>query len=162
MTAGCTLAVGGVGFALAGALPAQAASDNNTKVWVCKYVGAPGNERYSHVTDVAWNTIAKDFNDVTIGSSFGDNQQRSYVIQIGGPQPSDAQCLAGPEPTTTTTQPTDDRTTTEPPVTTTTEPPVTTTTEPPVTTTTEPPVTTTTEPPVTTTTEPPVTTTTEP
>jgi hypothetical protein len=148
---GCALALAGAGFALAGALPAQAALDNNTKVWVCKYVGPPGNERFSQLNEVNWRSIADNSDDVVVGAWFGDNQQRSYVIKIGGTQPLPGACenviVPGDEPTETATTPPQTETTTTPPETeTTTTPPETeTTTTPPETETTTAPVPTETE-----------------
>ncbi|MGN6751300.1 MAG: hypothetical protein ACTHJJ_01960, partial [Intrasporangium sp.] len=143
LAAGCTLAIGSIGFSLAGALPAQALQESDN-VWVCKYVGQPGNERLKegkNPIEVNWKAISKDPDQIKQGAFFPDAQGRSYIVQVAGNDPGVAACeavIAPTDPPTTTTEPQVTTTTTEPEVTTTTTEPqvTTTTTEPQVTTTT--------------------------
>src|SRR5690606_20448965 len=71
---------------LTGALFAANANADITsgKVWVCKYVGIPGDdERLSdgnNPIDVSVNAIPAD--PVQIGSVFADQQGRSFVIAV--------------------------------------------------------------------------------
>jgi hypothetical protein len=143
-------------FVLANGTSATA-DEHNQWVYVCKYVGTPGEDER---LQTGQNPILVSINAVeapiVIGAPFNDAQGRSVVIgygQPGGGQDGEPAPDCPPElppPPTTTAPPT---TTTPPPTTTTTAPPTTTTTTaPPTTTTTTPPTTTTTTAPPTTTT----------
>ena len=116
--------LGVAGFA--GAQTAYAQDDDPKKVWVCKYVGAPGEEEIfkggKNPIHVATNTIK---GEVKVGASFPDAQGRSVVVSLDEAEPDAGICedfLNPPtddpteEPTTDpteepTTDPTDDPTT---------------------------------------------------
>src|ERR1044072_4188850 len=112
------LAVAVVGaFAAVGSLSGPAAAAD--KVWVCKYVGTPGqNERLKegqNPVDVSISAAGP------VGTLFDDAQGRSYVIAVVVPGESPPSCPAtpiGPEPsptcTTTPSTPTEVPSTEEP------------------------------------------------
>jgi hypothetical protein len=153
-------------FAFGGEDRSSATNDEPHKVFVCKYVGTPGDDER---LQTGQNPISVDIASLdgppVIGQFFTDKQGRSVVIAFdtGQPEPPVTACPTvlppPPGPTTTTAGPTTTTagptTTTAAPTTTTAAP--TTTTKPP-TTTTKPP-TTTTKAPTTTTRKPPTSTT---
>ena len=95
--------------------PAQAA-DASSKVWVCKYVGKPGEDEVlkegKNPIEVSGNSVDKDKDgQVFVGDQFADAQGRSVVVQIGGEDPGSEICSPTPPavipPTTSpTTRPT--------------------------------------------------------
>jgi hypothetical protein len=83
------------------ALSAPAHAAPPSKVWVCKYVGTPGdNERLQsgqNPIEVSGNSADKDKDgEVEVGDQFADAQGRSVVVQIGGEDPGVSIC-PGPE-----------------------------------------------------------------
>ena len=71
--------------------PAHAA-DASSKVWVCKYVGKPGEDEVlkegKNPIEVSGNSVDKDKDgQVFVGDQFADAQGRSVVVQIGGEDP---------------------------------------------------------------------------
>lgn len=132
---------------LALSVPATATGSNNHhKVWVCKYVGAPGD---FETLKAGKQPIQVDVSaaDAYVGADFADGQHHSYVIDLVTHENTDrhnnytgsATCPT-PEPTTTTTAPVVTTTTASVPETTTTtsdvEPTTTSISEPSTTTTT--------------------------
>lgn len=96
--------------------------DTAKKVFVCKYVGAPGiDERLQtgqNPISVSVNAIPED--PVVIGSFFADAQGRSFVLafDVGQPEPSVDECPSPEEPPPPTgTTPTDTTPTTTTPTT---------------------------------------------
>jgi len=59
--------------------PAHAASGDSIKVWVCKYVHAPGAE--TEVLKPGKQPIAAN-SAATVGTSFKDGQVRSVVVDV--------------------------------------------------------------------------------
>src|SRR5829696_473290 len=100
-------AVGLVAFSA----PAHAAPASSL-VWVCKYVGTPGDDERLQTGNnpirVNGNSADKD-NDgqVFVGEQFADAQGRSVIVQIGGDDPGEEACSSTPPPVITpTTSPT--------------------------------------------------------
>ena len=103
-------AIAAVGlFALSA--PAHAA-DASSKVWVCKYVGKPGEgevlKEGKNPIEVSGKSVDKDKDgQVFVGDQFADAQGRSVVVQIGGEDPGSDICSPTPppviQPTTTPT-----------------------------------------------------------
>src|SRR5215213_7277229 len=89
--------------------PAHAAPASS-QVWVCKYVGTPGDDERLQTGNnpirVSGNSADKD-NDgqVFVGEQFADAQGRSVIVQIGGDSPGEEACSPTPSPTTTPTTP---------------------------------------------------------
>ena len=101
-------AVGLVAFSA----PAHAAPANS-QVWVCKYVGTPGEDERPQTGNnpirVSGNAADED-NDgqVFVGDQFADAQGRSVIVQIEGEDPGLEACSPTPAPTTPPTDgPTD-------------------------------------------------------
>jgi LPXTG-motif cell wall-anchored protein len=89
--------------------PAHAA-DANSRVWVCKYVGTPGeDERLStgeNPIEVSGNSVDKDKDgQVFVGDQFADAQGRSVIVQIGGEDPGVEACSPTPPPVPPTDPP---------------------------------------------------------
>lgn len=88
-----------LGFGLATSTPASA----DHQVFVCKYVGTPGDE----VLQGGGNPIRVDASpDRPVGGVFQDGQNRSLVLEVAihGQEEPEADCpLTLPPPTTTTT-----------------------------------------------------------
>jgi hypothetical protein len=87
--------------------PAHAA-DADSQVWVCKYVGTPGDDEVlkegKNPIEVNGNSVDKDKNgQVFVGDQFADAQGRSVVVQIGGEDPGAGICSPAIQPTTTPT-----------------------------------------------------------
>lgn len=86
-------------IAIAGSSQAIAASDG--KVYVCKYVGTPGDDERlqtgQNPIEVSVNAIP---GDVVIGAYFADAQGRSFVLASvpQDPEPSASDCPGGPQP----------------------------------------------------------------
>ena len=80
--------------------PAHAA-DANSKVWVCKYVGTPGEDEVlkegKNPIKVSGNSVDKDKDgQIFVGDQFADAQGRSVVVQIGGEDPGSDICSPTP------------------------------------------------------------------
>ena len=90
LSIGAATAIAAVGLVALSA-PAHAA-DASSKVWVCKYVGKPGDDEVlkegKNPIEVSGNSVdkAKD-GQVFVGDQFADAQGRSVVVQIGGEDP---------------------------------------------------------------------------
>ena len=85
--------------------PAQAVDAKSTKVWVCKYVGTPGEDEVlkegKNPIEVAGSSADKDKDgQVNVGDQFADAQERSVIVQIGGESPG---CSETPPPVVTPT-----------------------------------------------------------
>src|SRR5215204_1120580 len=85
-------------------VPAHAA-DADSKVWVCKYVGKPGEDEVlkegKNPISVSGNSVDKDKDgQVFVGDQFADAQGRSVVVQIEGKDPGADICSPTPPPTT--------------------------------------------------------------
>ena len=97
--------------------PAHAA-DASSKVWVCKYVGKPGEDEVlkegKNPIEVSGKSVDKDKDgQVFVGDQFADAQGRSVVVQIGGEDPGSDICSPTPPPviqptTSPTARPTGD------------------------------------------------------
>ena len=115
--------LGVAGFA--GAQTAYAQDDDPHKVWVCKYVGEPGEDERVKEGKNPIHVAAASVSDARVGASFSDAQGRSVVVSLDEAEPDAGICedfLNPPtddpteEPTTDpteepTTDPTDDPTT---------------------------------------------------
>jgi hypothetical protein len=81
--------------------PAHAAPANS-QVWVCKYVGTPGDEvlkEGKNPIKVSGNSVDKDKDgQVFVGDQFADAQERSVVVQIEGDDPGANICSPTPPP----------------------------------------------------------------
>ena len=82
--------------------PAYAA-DANSQVWVCKYVGTPGDDEVlkegKNPIEVSGNSVDKDKDgQVFVGDQFADAQGRSVVVQIEGEDPGADICSPTPPP----------------------------------------------------------------
>src|ERR687898_2549838 len=92
-------AVGLVAFSA----PAHAAPASS-QVWVCKYVGTPGEDERLQTGNnpirVSGNAADED-NDgqVFVGEQFADAQGRSVIVQIEGEDPGIEACSPTPQPT---------------------------------------------------------------
>ena len=80
--------------------PAHAA-DADSDVWVCKYVGTPGDDEVlkegKNPIKVSGNSVDKDKDgQVFVGDQFADAQGRSVVVQIEGDDPGDNTCSPTP------------------------------------------------------------------
>ena len=89
--------------------PAHAA-DANSDVWVCKYVGTPGDDEVlkegKNPIKVNGNSVDKDKDgQVFVGDQFADAQGRSVVVQIEGDDPGADICSPTPPPVIPTTTP---------------------------------------------------------
>ena len=87
--------------------PAHAA-DANSQVWVCKYVGTPGDDEVlkegENPIEVNGNSVDKDKDgQVFVGDQFADAQGRSVVVQIEGEDPGADICSPTPPPDTSPT-----------------------------------------------------------
>lgn len=81
--------------------PATAFADSDPKVFVCKYVGSPG---VNEVLKEGKNPISVNSN-ATIGTSFNDGQERSYVLSLDTTAPGpedDPDVISCPAPTVST------------------------------------------------------------
>ena len=70
----------------------QHAADADSKVWVCKYVGTPGDDERlkegKNPIGVSGHSVDKDKDgQVFVGDQFADAQGRSVIVQIGGDSP---------------------------------------------------------------------------
>ncbi|WP_332663523.1 hypothetical protein [Aeromicrobium sp.] len=78
------------------------------KVWVCKYVGTPGEgERLKEgkqPIEVSSNALPGQPDNLVAGQSFTDQHGRSYVVQVGGDDPGAGACPAGDEDTEVDTE----------------------------------------------------------
>jgi hypothetical protein len=89
--------------------PAHAAPASS-RVWVCKYVGTPGDDERlqsgNNPIRVSGNAADKD-NDgqVFVGDQFADAQGRSVIVQIEGEDPGVDACSPTPPPVVPTTTP---------------------------------------------------------
>ena len=115
--------LGVAGFA--GAQTAYAQDDDPQKVWVCKYVGEPGEDERIKEGKNPIHVAAASVSEARVGASFPDAQGRSVVVSLDEAEPDAGICedfLNPPtddpteEPTTDpteepTTDPTDDPTT---------------------------------------------------
>ena len=115
--------LGVAGFA--GAQTAYAQDDDPQKVWVCKYVGKPGEDERIKEGKNPIHVAAASVSEARVGASFSDAQGRSVVVSLDEAEPDAGICedfLNPPtddpteEPTTDpteepTTDPTDDPTT---------------------------------------------------
>jgi hypothetical protein len=89
--------------------PAHAA-DADSDVWVCKYVGTPGDDEVlkegKNPIKVSGNSVDKDKDgQVFVGDQFADAQGRSVVVQIEGDDPGDNTCSPTPPPVIEPTTP---------------------------------------------------------
>ena len=90
-------------------VPAHAA-DADSDVWVCKYVGKPGEDEVlkegKNPIKVNGKSADKD-NDgqVFVGDQFADAQGRSVVVQIEGDDPGADSCSPTPPPVIPPTTP---------------------------------------------------------
>ena len=115
--------LGVAGFA--GAQTAYAQDDDPQKVWVCKYVGKPGEDERIKEGENPIHVAAASVSEARVGAFFSDAQGRSVVVSLDEAEPDAGICedfLNPPtddpteEPTTDpteepTTDPTDDPTT---------------------------------------------------
>ena len=103
ISAATIAAVGLVAFSA----PAHAAPASS-QVWVCKYVGTPGDDERLQTGNnpirVSGNSADKD-NDgqVFVGEQFADAQGRSVIVQIDGEEPDIDICSETPPPVPTPT-----------------------------------------------------------
>ena len=78
------------------------------KVWVCKYVGTPGDDERlkegKNPIEVSSNALPGKPDNPQVGESFSDEHGRSFVVQVGGDDPGIAACPAGDEDTEVTTE----------------------------------------------------------
>ncbi|MFN2320734.1 MAG: hypothetical protein ABR500_13780 [Dermatophilaceae bacterium] len=98
VAAGAALTLGSAGLAFAD-------DHQPLKVWVCKYVGTPGDDER---LQTGQNPISVSENAVSgaeVGDYFNDAQGRSYVLAVddGGPEPSVDECPPADVPTPTPT-----------------------------------------------------------
>jgi len=96
ISAAATAAVGLVALSA----PAHAA-DADSKVWVCKYVGTPGDDERlkegKNPIEVSANSADKPKDgEVFVGDQFADAQGRSVVVQIDGDDPGEEICSPTP------------------------------------------------------------------
>jgi hypothetical protein len=104
ISAAATTAVVGL---VALSAPAYAA-DADSKVWVCKYVGTPGDDEVlkegKNPIEVSGHSVDKDKDgEVFVGDQFADAQGRSVVVQIDGEDPGADICSPTPPPNGGTT-----------------------------------------------------------
>src|SRR4029450_12453999 len=83
--------------------PAYAAPASS-RVWVCKYVGTPGEDERLQTGNtqirVSGNSADKDKDgQVFVGDQFADAQGRSVIVQIEGEDPGIEACSPTPPPT---------------------------------------------------------------
>lgn len=76
-----------------------------SKVWVCKYVGTPGEDEHLKPgkNPIEVNANAVPPNPV-VGTFFNDAQGRSFVAQIGGEDPGLGSCFVAVQATEVTTE----------------------------------------------------------
>ena len=91
--------------------PAHAAPASSM-VWVCKYVGTPGDDERLQTGNnpirVSGNAADEDKDgQVFVGDQFADAQGRSVVVQIGGDDPGADSCSPTPPPVIPTIDPSD-------------------------------------------------------
>jgi hypothetical protein len=119
LSIGAAATIAAVGGLVAFSAPAHAAPAAGSQVWVCKYVGTPGEDERLQTGDnpirVSGNAADKDKNgQVLVGDQFADAQGRSVIVQIGGEDPGRDICSETPPPvptpTTAPTSPTDGKT----------------------------------------------------
>ena len=72
-------------------------------MWVCKYVGTPGDDEVlkegKNPIEVSGNSVDKDKDgQVFVGDQFADAQGRSVVVQIEGEDPGADICSPTPPP----------------------------------------------------------------
>ena len=115
--------LGVAGFA--GAQTAYAQDDDPQKVWVCKYVGEPGEDERIKEGKNPIHVAAASVSEARVGASFPDAQGRSVVVSLDEAEPDAGICEDFLNP------PTDDPT--EEPTTDPTEEPTTDPTEEPTT-----------------------------
>ena len=101
LSIGAATAIAAVGLVALSA-PAHAA-DASSKVWVCKYVGKPGDDEVlkegKNPIEVSGKSVDKDKDgQVFVGDQFADAQGRSVVVQIGGEDPGADICSPTPPP----------------------------------------------------------------
>jgi hypothetical protein len=106
ISAAATLATVGL---VAFSAPAHAAPASS-QVWVCKYVGTPGDDETlkegKNPIEVSANSADKDKDgQVYVGDQFADAQGRSVVVQIDGDDPGDGACSPTAPPTPSPTTP---------------------------------------------------------
>ena len=86
----------------------SAAEAAAVKVWVCKYVGTPGDDERlkegKNPIEVSSNALPGKPDNPQVGESFTDQHGRSFVVQIGGDDPGADACPAGEEDTEVTTE----------------------------------------------------------
>ena len=90
--------------------PAHAAPASSM-VWVCKYVGTPGDDERLQTGNnpirVSGNSADEDKDgQVFVGDQFADAQGRSVIVQIEGEDPGAEICSPTPPPDIPTTSPT--------------------------------------------------------
>jgi hypothetical protein len=90
--------------------PAHAAPASS-QVWVCKYVGTPGDDERLQTGNnpilVSGNSVDKPKDgQVFVGDQFADAQGRSVIVQIEGDEPDADICSPTPPPVVPTTTPT--------------------------------------------------------
>jgi hypothetical protein len=107
ISAAATIAA--VGGLVALSAPAHAA-DASSRVWVCKYVGTPGDDEVlqggQNPIRVSGNSADKDEDgQVFVGDQFADAQGRSVVVQIEGDDPGADSCSPTPPPVIPPTTP---------------------------------------------------------
>jgi hypothetical protein len=101
LSIGAAATIAAVGMVALSA-PAHAA-DADSKVWVCKYVGTPGDDERlkegKNPIRVSGHSVDKDKDgEVFVGDQFADAQGRSVVVQIDGEDPSADICSRTPPP----------------------------------------------------------------
>jgi hypothetical protein len=110
LSASAAAAIAAVGLvALAAPADAQPVTAG-LKVWVCKYVGTPGDDETlkegKNPIEVSANSADKDKDgQVYVGDQFADAQGRSVVVQIDGDDPGDGACSPTAPPTPSPTTP---------------------------------------------------------
>jgi hypothetical protein len=107
ISAAATIAA--VGGLVALSAPAHAA-DADSQVWVCKYVGKPGEDEVlkegKNPIKVSGKSADKDEDgQVFVGDQFADAQGRSVVVQIEGDNPGADSCSPTPPPVIPPTTP---------------------------------------------------------
>lgn len=78
------------------------------KVWVCKYVGTPGDDERlkegKNPIEISSNALPGQPDNPQVGQSFSDEHGRSFVVQIGGEDPGIDVCPPGDADTEVTTE----------------------------------------------------------
>ena len=106
LSIGAAATIAAVGLVALSA-PAYAA-DADSRVWVCKYVGTPGDDEVlkagKNPIEVSGNSVDKDKDgEVFVGDQFADAQGRSVIVQIEGDNPGAGSCSPTPPPNGGTT-----------------------------------------------------------